>query len=165
MHLEGERMAHDLELAGRSASTTRIYVAAIREFCDFGRRSPTEMDQEDVRAWIRVLKRRGLSAQRLRHHFSALKFFYARTLGRPNVVSFLSSPKDRSRAPVVLAAGEVARLLRALNEPKYRVFFALVYATGLRLSEACRLETRDIDAARASFMCGMARVARNVRSC
>jgi integrase len=28
------------------------------------------------------------------------------------------------------------------------VFFTTVYATGLRIREACQLETRDIDAAR-----------------
>lgn len=50
--------------------------------------------------------------------------------------------------PAVLAVGEVERLLGALERPKYRVFFATVYATGLRIREACQLETRDIDAAR-----------------
>ena len=39
-------------------------------------------------------------------------------------------------------------VLRALREPKYRVFFSLIYATGLRLWEASQLETRDIDAER-----------------
>ena len=48
----------------------------------------------------------------------------------------------------MLSAGEVERLLGALERPKYRVFFTLVYATGLRVREACQLETRDIDAAR-----------------
>jgi site-specific recombinase XerD len=50
--------------------------------------------------------------------------------------------------PVVLSPNEVRRLLGALREPKYRVFFALLYATGLRVLEATQLETRDIDAQR-----------------
>jgi site-specific recombinase XerD len=48
----------------------------------------------------------------------------------------------------VLDPGEVSRLLQAFREPKYRVFFTLLYATGLRLREACLLETRDVNAAR-----------------
>jgi site-specific recombinase XerD len=84
----------------------------------------------------------------MRQHFAALKFLYEKTLGRPEVVSFISWPRDVPRLPFVLNVSEVARLLRALREPKYRAFFTLVYATGLRLREASRLETRDIDGAR-----------------
>ena len=51
----------------------------------------------------------------------------------------------------MLSADEVERLLGALERPKYRVFFTLVYATGLRVREACQLETRDIDAARGAI--------------
>src|SRR5438445_288530 len=126
MNSEEARMAYDLALAGRSRSTQRIYLAAIREFAVFHGRSLAELDQDEIRAWIDDLKVRGLSAPRLRHHFSALKFLYARTLGRPDVIRFLSSPKDRSRIPPVLAAGDVTRVLSALIEPKYRVFFALL---------------------------------------
>ncbi|MCA9599424.1 MAG: tyrosine-type recombinase/integrase, partial [Myxococcales bacterium] len=69
-------------------------------------------------------------------------------LGKPALVSFLSWPKDPVRLPVVLSAGEVSRLLDALATPRFAVFFTTVYAAGLRLGEACRLETRDIDAQR-----------------
>jgi integrase/recombinase XerD len=148
MDSEGARLAQDLELAGHSASTQRIYLAAVREFAAFGGRTPGKMDQDDVRAWIRELRTRALSAQRLRQHFSALKFLYARTLGRPGVTSFLSWPKDAKRIQAVLGAEDVARLLRGLLDAKYRVFFTLLYATGLRLNEACQLETDDIDAER-----------------
>jgi site-specific recombinase XerD len=84
----------------------------------------------------------------MRQHFAALKFLYVKTLGRPEITSFLSWPRDAPRLPVVLSVSDVERLLGSLREPKYRVFFSLIYATGLRLREASQLETRDIDAAR-----------------
>jgi len=146
MDSERARLAQDLELAGHSVSTQRIYLAAVCAFATFRGRALADMDQDDVRAWIYELRARGLSAQRLRQHFSALKFLYSRTLGRPGVTSFLSWPKDERRLQVVLTAQDVARLLRGLLEPKYRVFFTLLYATGLRLNEACQLRTDDIDA-------------------
>jgi len=146
MDSERARLAQDLELAGHSVSTQRIYLAAVCAFATFRGRALADMDQDDVRAWIYELLARGLSAQRLRQHFSALKFLYSRTLGRPGVTSFLSWPKDERRLQVVLTAQDVARLLRGLLDPKYRVFFTLLYATGLRLNEACQLRTDDIDA-------------------
>lgn len=141
-------MTQDLKLAGFSDSTRSIYLRAVLEFAQFLARSPAEIGQPEVRTWVEHLTARGLSAQRRRQHFAALKFLYARTLGRPEVTAFLSWPKDAQRLPVVICRGDVERLLRAFREPKYRVFFTLMYATGLRLVEACRLETRDIDATR-----------------
>jgi site-specific recombinase XerD len=148
MDADSVRLAYDLELAGRAASTRRIYLAAVRDFMKFHGRAPSVMDQPQIREWVEELRTQGLSAQRLRHHLSAIKFLYAKTLGRPNAVSFLSFPKDPHRLPTVLAIEDVQRLLRAVTEPKYRAFFAFLYGTGLRLSEGCRVQTGDIDGQR-----------------
>ena len=144
-----DTMVHDLELAGSMPKTRTIYVNAIRDFAKHFWRSPVELGADEVRAWIaRLTKEDALSPQRVRQHMAALKFLYTKTLYRPETVSFLSWPSDPQTLPTVLAAVEVERLLAALDQPKFKVFFTMVYATGLRLREACRLETRDIDAAR-----------------
>lgn len=144
-----DRMMHDLELAGYMPKTRLIYLNAIRDFAKHFRRSPAELDADDVRTWLaRLTKEAGVSPQRVRQHMAALKFLYTKTLWKPENVSFLSWPSDPQKLPTVLAADEVERLLGALERPKYRVFFTTVYAAGLRLREACQLETRDIDAAR-----------------
>lgn len=63
-------------------------------------------------------------------------------------MSFISAPKRPKRLPTVLSADEVYRLLSALEQPRFRVLFTTVYATGLRIREVCTLQVRDIDAAR-----------------
>ena len=144
-----ERMMQDLELAGYAEATRTSYLSSIGDFAKFHWRSPEEMGQEEIRGWVEHLtKCTGLSASRRNGHFAALRFYYGKTLGKPEVVSFLSSPSQPQRLPEVLSVEEVQRLLEGLHKPKYRVFFTTIYATGLRLDEACHVETRDIDAAR-----------------
>jgi len=134
-----DRMVHDLELAGYVPKTRLIYLNAIRDFAAHLRRSPAELGADDVRAWVgRLTKEAGIGPQRIRQHMAALKFLYTKTLWKPENVSFLSWPSDPQKLPTVLAAEEVERLLGALERPKYRVFFTTVYATGLRVREACR---------------------------
>jgi site-specific recombinase XerD len=144
-----EKMQQDLDLNGYAPFTKKVYLLAVADFVRYFRRSPEELGQDQVRQYLRYLvEEKKLKSQRLRQHLSALKFLYARTLGRPQVVSFLGWPTDPERLPVVLSAEEVAALLDALQVPVYRVLFTTVYATGLRIREACSLETRDIDAQR-----------------
>ena len=143
-----EKMMHDLELARLAKDTQERYVATIVRLAAFHHRSPEELGQDDIRAFIDHLGKSGIGPSRLIQHFGALKFLYSRTLARPEVVSFLKRPKRSQHLPVVISAEEVERLLRALELPKFRVLFTTMYATGMRIREACRLETRDIDAAR-----------------
>ncbi|HEX7672187.1 MAG TPA: site-specific integrase [Polyangiaceae bacterium] len=142
------QMMQDLDLGGYAPKTKETYIASIRDFAKFHGRSPAELGQPEVRKWVEELRRRKLSTQRLRQHYAALRFVYSKTLGRPEVTAFLSWPSDPDKLPTVLSAGEVHRLLEALTTPRMRVFFTTVYAAGLRVGEACRLETRDIDASR-----------------
>ncbi len=143
-----QRMMQDLALGGYADSTKAKYIRAILRLAVFFWLSPEELDQEDLRVWVEHLLTHDRSDGWLRGHFAALKFLYVKTLGRPEMVSFLSFPKSREKLPVVLSATQVAQLLEAIIEVKYRVFFTTMYATGLRFDEARHLETRDIDAAR-----------------
>lgn len=143
-----DNMMHDLRLAGLAEDTRRRYQCSIRRFEQFHGRSPEQMGRDEVRAWVQELESSGIGPSRLMQHFAALKFLYRKTLGRPCEVAFLSTPKRPKRLPTVLAVDQVERLLEALESPKFRVLFTTIYATGMRISEGCALETGDIDAAR-----------------
>lgn len=141
-------MMHDLQRAELKETTRNKYLASIERFAQFHGRSPANLDRADVRAWVTQLEGSGIGPSTLNGHFAALKFLYRKTLGRPEVVAFLSTPKMPKRLPVVISAEQVGRLLHELERPTFRVLFTTVYAAGLRISEACALETRDLDAAR-----------------
>lgn len=144
-----ERMMQDLKLAGYAKDTQRRYLEAADHLVKFHWRCPSEMGQEEIREWIEYLLEHGrIGPQRMRQHFAGLQFLFRKTLGRPQLVSFISWPKAPKRLPTVLSVDEVLLLLRSFTCRKYRVFFSMMYATGLRVSEACRLKTSDIDAER-----------------
>lgn len=143
-----ENMMHDLRLAGLAKDTRNRYLCTIKRFEQFHGGSAVDMGRDEVRAWVQELESSGIGPTRLMQHFAALKFLFGKTLGRPCEVTFLSTPKRPKRLPTVLAAEQVERLLEALELPKFRVLFTTIYATGMRISEGCALETGDIDAAR-----------------
>jgi site-specific recombinase XerD len=133
-------------MANRAPRTILQYVGSARRFEEFLGHDLGDASQESVRRWVDVLRQQAIGASRLGLHYSALKFLYARTLGQPEKVAWITIPKAKAHLPSILAPAEIARLLGGFTTAKYRTFFTLVYGAGLRISEACRLETRDIDA-------------------
>lgn len=139
------RLEGDLRMADRAPGTIQQYTASIRRFEEFLGLDLPVAEQEAIRRWVDHLRLQPISPERLRCHYSALKFLYARTLGQPEKVAFLSMPRKDAPLPTVLSAAEVQKVLDGFRTAKYRVFFALIYATGLRISEASLLQTSDID--------------------
>jgi integrase/recombinase XerD len=139
------RLESDLKMAGRASSTIQQYLSSIRRFHECLGRDLADAEQEDIRRWVEHLQGQPIGAQRLRCHYSALTFLYRKTLGRPELVSFISMPREEPPLRVILTKDEVRRVLGGFTVAKYRVFFGLIYATGLRISEAAALEVHDID--------------------
>lgn len=139
------RFAGDLRMAGRAERTIENYVGSVRRFEDFLGRDLAEASQDTVRRWVDHLRGQVIGASRLGQHYAALKFVYARTLGQPDKVAWITLPKAKAHLPSILARSEIQRLLDGFTSAKYRMFFTLVYATGLRINEARLLETQDID--------------------
>lgn len=142
-----DRMAEDLRLRNFSPATCRNYLLYARRFAEFYMRSPADLGEPEVRAFLlHQVEVRHLAYDSYRQVYAALKFLYTVTLGRPWVVEHIPHPRLRvRRLPAVLTTAELTALFAATREPKYRALFQACYAAGLRINEACHLQPADID--------------------
>jgi integrase/recombinase XerD len=145
-----DRMAQDLKLKGVSPATIRNYLLYCRKFAAFFMRSPEQLGAAEVRAFLLYeIEVEQLAYASYRQVYSALKFLYSVTLGRPGEVSRIPFPKRQPSAlPKVLTAAELTAFFAAFRKPKYRALFMTCYAAGLRLGETCHLRVEDIDSPR-----------------
>jgi integrase/recombinase XerD len=98
--------------------------------------------------YVEELAARGRSASWLKMQLAALVFLYRKTLGRPELVSFITFPKQHSPLPTVLSHDEVHAVLRGIRHPVYQAIAMVMYGAGLRIAEALALEVGDINGAR-----------------
>ena len=144
-----DRMVADLELAGYSPSTMQAYLRCSDRFAEHYMRSPGELGETEVRCFLlHQLKVRGVKPASLKMYVGALRFLYSRTLGRPEVVESVPWPKVPKSLPVVLSGSEVEQVLQAITSLIHRTILTAAYGAGLRISEACRLASSDIDSKR-----------------
>jgi integrase/recombinase XerD len=143
-----EQLGQDLARANYAEKTRKGYVQTARHLYARLGRPLGELTRDDVRAYVDELTARGKSPSWVITQLAALAFLYRKTLGRPEVVSFLSYPKRHKPLPTVLSLQEVGALIQAVRHPCYQAIVMVLYGAGLRIAEALALEVSDIDAAR-----------------
>ena len=144
-----EKMIEDLVLRRFAPSTCENYVSCARAFAAYHWRSPQEMGEQEVRQFLLYLaleKKVGAATQKM--HVAGIKFLYAETLGRPEVVAGIPWPKVRQTLPAILSGTEMDELLGAFDSIKYRAIVMTTYGSGLRIGEVCTLQTNDVDSRR-----------------
>ena len=143
------KMLADLRIRNYAERTQEIYIARVAETARHFERSLEDLSSEEVRGYLRYLKEeRQVSRSAFAQVVGALRFLYRVTLDRPDLMPHLPYPRLKRRHPVVLSAQEVVQLLRAIGNLKHRTVAMVLYGAGLRISEALRLQLRDVDSAR-----------------
>jgi len=143
-----QRLLDDLRLRNYAPRTADAYVAAVVRLARHFGRSPDRLGAEEVRAFQLHLVSQDLSWSTRNQIACGLRFFFAVTLGRPDVVAAIPYGKKPRRLPAVLSSQEVLRLLTAAHPGRQRLLLQTAYACGLRLSELVGLRVSDIDSAR-----------------
>ncbi len=106
------------------------------------------MGPTEIEAFLTHLAvERHVTASTQNQAFSALMFLYEKILERrlPNIGSLRA--RRSTRLPVVLSVGEVRAVPSELNGIDL-LMAEILYGTGMRLLECCRLRVKDVDLAR-----------------
>ncbi len=130
-----------------SPRTEEAYVNWMCRYYEFhGRRDPAPFGAEHVTAFLNDLATcRRVAASTQNQALSALLFLYREVLGRDLPwLDELVRAKRPARVPVVLARDEV-RVVLSHMEGVPRLMATLLYGSGLRLLECCRLRVKDVD--------------------
>src|SRR6266550_2497051 len=113
----------DLVIRGRSKHTQEAYIRYVCDLARYYRRSPELISYEEVTGWLyHLIKERQLSASSVNIAVSAVRFFYAVTLGRETLDLMASVPhmKRATRPGEVYAHSEVEAILTAPRQPRGR---------------------------------------------
>jgi site-specific recombinase XerD len=143
-----EQMRQDLARAKYAKKTAKAYVETAEQLMATCGCPVESITREQVRSYVDAVSNRGLSPSWQSSKLCAIRFLYRKTMGRPEMVSFITLPKRHSPLPTVLSLDEVGALLRAIQKPRYRAIVMVMYGAGLRINEALALQVQDIDGPR-----------------
>ncbi|HUL38532.1 MAG TPA: site-specific integrase [Thermodesulfobacteriota bacterium] len=144
-----DQMEMDMKLRGFSRKTIACYLACMRGVAKHFRKSPAELGDEEIRAYLHYLmEERKVSQSVLVQTYSALKFFFEKTLQKQWNAFRIPRCKQRRKLPGVLSREEVESILSATKNLKHRAILMTIYSAGLRIGEATRLKISDIDSGR-----------------
>ncbi|MEQ1641197.1 MAG: site-specific integrase [Novosphingobium sp.] len=143
-----ERMIEDMNLHRLFRATQRNYLRDVSRFATWLGRPPDTASDEDLRRYQIEQTETGFGAPAMNTAVSALRFFYSRTLDRPDLTRKLHRVKHPRALPTVLSREEVTRMLDATTRIKHQAILSVAYGAGLRASEVTKLKVRDIDSER-----------------
>ena len=144
-----EQMLVDLQLNGATTSTQKNYLREVDNLSKFFNRSPAELGEIELKEYLlHLIKERCLSEGTFRFYVAGLKFLYRTTLKREWPVEKIKHPRAKMKLPIVLDLSEVESIFAVTKNLKHRAMLMITYSSGLRVSEAARLELTDIDSKR-----------------
>lgn len=142
-------MLEELQRRNYSNDTIRHHLRAVEEFARYFGKSPDKLGLKELRTYqAYLLKQRKLAVGSVVNHVAALRFFFVRTLKRPQFRDFLPYPREYKRFPSIVSKDEVTRLINASGNLFRRALLMTLYGTGMRRSEVARIKISDIDSQR-----------------
>jgi len=143
-----QRFENWLTLSNYALKSKKSYLCSLRQFwhyCEQQKESATFSKANAVEHYLLFrYNTQKVSWQTVNGDYSALRLFYKNILGR---VKKLPRPRKQKSLPKVISPEQVSLLIENGVTFKHKVFFTLLYSTGLRLGEALRLRVEDVQVA------------------
>lgn len=135
------------ELADSTVATYLSYMTQIILWAEenLPHKDISAITWEQIRSYIKYLKDiRGLSGRTINVHMAQLHDFFSYVLHRDWDKYEVPKIHFDEYLPVVPTMGEVDSIINAIQNPKHKAQISLLYSSGMRVSELCRLYCKDI---------------------
>jgi integrase/recombinase XerD len=154
-----------------SENTIAAYRNDLNQFLDYLVKDHPEIKswisitEENVNDYVDTMKKDSYASSSVARKVAAIKsffhFLFARALISSDPTSQLNSPKVKKRLPRTLTAEDIERLLEAPSEKKSpknlrdAALLHVLYATGMRVTEAVTLRVEDVDLGMNTLVCAV----------
>lgn len=147
----------DCEL--RNLGCTKIYHIYSGEFCRFLEsrgKQPEHVQRDDLKAFLQVIRERNMKFSSQERVFSCISQFYA-YLVEEEIISSNPIPSFRRRylrefkegsssePRQLISVDQAAMLLNSILNSRDKAILTMLFKTGMRRGELCRLDVCDID--------------------
>jgi len=144
-----EKTINTLKLGHYSERTEKTYIDWLIRLSAFYHRSPAELTQEQVQAFLLdLIEEKKLAWSTVNQALAAFRFLDEKVLGRPRSDLRVPARRKVTRRAVVYSKEQVNSLLTAAHHPKHRALLMCIYGAGLRVSEAVTLKPTHIESQR-----------------
>jgi integrase/recombinase XerD len=139
---------------GLAVNSLYSYQLDLKRLSETIRKPVVEIQAPDLSRYVESLYGAGLSARSIARHITTLRNFFRFLMQEGQMVhdptEFLNPPRQWTTLPKYLNRDELDRLIAAPPGDKPtglrdRAMLELLYATGLRVSELCRLELSAVE--------------------
>jgi len=143
----GEHFLRTLVINGKSKSTHENYLRQMAKLALHSKKSPLKLEPVELEEYLYHLMQTGKrtsSQSEFKHLVYGLRKLYLLHDLDANHIILPSIPHSKA-LPVVFSHSEVKRLLHAPKHLWERVFYAMAYDTGMRISELVDLRISEVD--------------------
>lgn len=143
---------------GLSVNSIEAYTSDLAKFSTFSERAGESRAEppgtEEIRQYLDYLSQSGLSSRSIGRHLTTIRNFYGFLLREEQIGSdpteHLRTPRHWQNIPKFLNLEEIERIIRAPDGSRPtgvrdRAMMELLYASGLRVSELCRVGVGDLN--------------------
>ena len=139
---------------GLAANSLEAYAADLSKFSAFAGPSAAAPGTEEIRHYLDHLAGSGLGNRSIARHLTTLRSFYGYLLREGQIAAdptqHLRSPKQWQTIPKFLNLEEINKIIQAADSQRPtgqrdRAMMELLYASGLRVSELCKVGVGDLN--------------------
>ena len=145
-----KRFLDAMQLQSFAPKTQYAYFRAVRKLSVFYDKPPYRITEEELCQYF--LHRKNVdqwSETTCRIALCGIKFYYQKASNRKWTKAKLIKPKKQAhKLPIILSTQEVRRVLKVIHPFRHYAVLATIYSCGLRISEAMKLQVKDIQSDR-----------------
>src|SRR6476469_2204500 len=139
---------------GLAPNSLEAYGADLARYHSFHRKHHSQNHTDTLLSYLNSLYRSGLGSRSIARHLATLRNFYSFLVREGKIASdpteHVRTPKQWKTIPKFLNLSQIEKLLHApdMSSPtgiRDYAMLELLYATGLRVSELCRVAVSDLN--------------------
>lgn len=139
-----ETFEKELKLRNYSNKTIDNYLLNLTKFFEYIKKKSVQIKNTDIQNYLYHLNSKNKSNSQIRQVIASLKFYFNNIL-KKKLMFNIKGPKRAYKLPLILEQEAILKMIKFTKNLKHKILIALLYSSGLRVSEVVSIKIKDID--------------------